>query len=78
MQWLIYNKCNDFHKTNVMISIQQMCMDYCTTRNDYYTTDVMITNNKCSDYHTTDLMISIQQMCKDYCKTHGMITIQQM
>ena len=30
MQWLLYNKFNDYHSTDVMISIQQMCKDYCT------------------------------------------------
>ena len=68
-----------------MITVQQMCKDYCTTdvmllttNAIYCTTNVMITNNKCNDYYTTNVMISIQQMCKDYCTTQGMITIQQM
>ena len=62
-----------------MISIQQMCKDYCTTQG-------MITvqlrewllYKKCNDYHSTDVMIYIQQMCKDYCTTQGMITIKQI
>ena len=32
MYWLLYNKCNDYHSTDVMISIQQMCKDYCKTQ----------------------------------------------
>ena len=36
MQWLPYNRCNDFHPTNVQGLLQ-------ITGNDYCTTNVMIT-----------------------------------
>ena len=26
------NKCNDYHATDVMIFLRQMCKDYCTTQ----------------------------------------------